>query len=394
MKKIPLLYKHNMLRSIIENIHVSINIFDKNGKRIFVNPYYYHLSGKKTGSLLGEKFNSENNYREVNDSMLDKKMQETLKTGKIHEIHNYFYRPQNKKTIRFFDILIGPLKDKKGAIIGAYSMAKDETSRYLAKNKLVNLNKNLEKKVDNRTKKLEKLNNRLKRLSGDKDLLLSHVAHEIKTMLTVIKGNVEIIGESAKNSNDKMSRESFIEIDNEIGKLSRIVSDLVFITKAEAYSNLFHFEKLDLVQITKEIIKKYRTLDKKNFSIRLCIKTADRVIGYADKVKIQTVISNMIENAMKYGKGKGALKICVFHEKSKVKMVFTDNGQGIEKENLECIFDPFFQAKKTNNPKISRGFGLGLAICKKIISAHKGSIVAESQVGKGAVFTITLPSRK
>ncbi len=390
MKRVPLLYKHNMLRDVIDNIHVSINIFDRDGRRIFVNPYYFHLAGKRKGIKIGSNFKSGKTYRRK-DSYLDSKVKEAITTGKVFEIHNHFHKSKNPNTSRYLDIIIGPIRNNSGEITGAYSMAKDETSRFLARNRLINLNATLEKRVSNRTEKLEKLNKKLKKLSDEKNLLVSHVAHEIKTMLTIIKGNIELVMQENENSN----YESESEINDAIDKLSKIVSDLVFITKTEAYSNLFNFEIVDISQVAIEAVKEHRIISKeKSFRISFSLRSPRPIKVSADKIKINTLVSNMIENAVKYGKDNGKLQIILFKEKKKVYLQFKDNGQGIDKENLDRIFDPFFQVNKTNhNSGTNRGFGLGLAICKKIVSAHKGEIDVESKLGKGTTFTVILPAK-
>jgi len=391
MKETALLYKHKMLRNVINDIHVSINIFDKNGERIFANPHYYFITGKKPGSKIGKKCNPEGEGLRK-DHIIDQKVKEALETGKVSEIRNYLYQSRLKKTRNYLDFLIGPLKDEKDTIIGAYTMGRDETSRFLARRKLETLNKNLENIVNERTDKLKKANIKLKKMADSKNMLVSDVAHEIKTILTIIKGNVDMINAQIK-SNDPLINECNKEIGNEIFKMSNIISDLVFITKSELYANLFNIEKFDLVKITKEIIKGFEGIAKnKKFKISTAINRPAIYI-MADKQKITTLISNMIENSIKYSKEDGGkLKVIIKTTGIDIQLIFTDNGIGIEKEKINHIFDPFFQVNKTNqNKAIHRGFGLGLAICKKIVFAHKGKLSVNSVVGKGTEFTVVFP---
>ncbi len=387
-KQVPLLSKHKMIRNVIDNAHAGINIFDRKGRRIFVNPYYYKLSGRKSGTRFPVTMQG------ATDKFLWVKVQETIKTGKVFEFYNRIYASKFRKAPIYNDVLIGPIKDKDGTITGAYAITEDVTARVKARKKALALTRTLEKKVKERTEKLNRANQKLKKTADEKTMLVSHVAHEIKTILTIIKGNIEIINGARKERNP-LALESYQEIDREIIKLSKIVSDLVFVTKSEAYSNLFKIEQFDICEVIDDVIREHRVLNKdKNFKISLILKSPRPIKIYADQTKIQTLISNMIENAIKYGKENGKLQILVYRERNNIHLTFKDNGQGISPENLEYIFDPFFQARKTNNSKIIRGFGLGLAICKKIVTGHKGEIKVNSKLGKGTTFYITLPCKK
>lgn len=379
-----------MLRQVIDNINISINIFDENGKRIFVNPYYYELAGKKPNSSFRKNFNTKGVPEDR--KIFYEKVKEAIADGTFSEINDY--RSKTEKGTRYLDILVGPLKDRGGNITGAYSIARDSTSRFLAHQKLNNLNSNLEKKIRERTVKLEKINAKLKKAAEEKNVLMSHVAHEIKTILTIIKGNIDIIKDGISLHND-FTDECENEIDKGVEKMSKIITDLVFITRSENIPNPFKFERLDARSIIREVIKEQEIFYKhRDFRIFFS-KSKKPVEIVGDRAKIHSLISNLVENAIKYGKEKkGRLWIKIEEKKSKVDFSFVDNGQGIEESKLEYIFDPFYQVKKTNNPKINRGFGLGLAICKKIVVLHKGEIRAESKLGNGTTFFISLPKQE
>ncbi len=380
-----------MLRSVIDNIEISINVFDKGGNRIFVNPYYYHLSGKPIGSSLSHDMITGEN--EEKGEYLTKKLTSAMKNDKTFEVHNFFYRPKGKKTTRYFDFIIGPLKNGKGDIIGGYTTVKDVTTRYLARKKLMRLNNSLEKKVQERTEKLEKINQELKKMSGEKNMIVSDIAHEIKTILTIIKGNIEML-ELRKRATEPFEFECLEEIDKEMEKMSNIASDLVFIAKSKEYAQIFKMEKVDIANLTREEIKSHKIIIKNKFKVKLNNNIHKKIWVKGDKAKIRTLISNVINNAIKFGKENGNLTINIKQVDSKVILEFKDDGVGIEKEKLDYIFNPFFQADKTRSfreRKFGRGFGLGLAICKKIVAAHEGKIWAQSEgLGKGATVTIQL----
>jgi PAS domain S-box-containing protein len=393
-KKLPQI-SDEMLRSVIDDIKISINVFDRSGNRIFVNPYYYHLSGKPIGSELSSDMITGEN--EEKGEHLTNKLMDAIKNDKTFEVHNFFYRSKGKKTSRYFDFIIGPLKNQEGKIIGGYTTVKDVTTRHLARRKLMRLNNSLEKKVKERTENLEKANEALKKISTEKNMIVSDIAHEIKTILTIIKGNIEML-ELKKRATEPFEFECLEEIDKEMGKMSNIASDLVFIAKAKEYAQIFKMEKVDIVSLIKEEIKSHKIIIKNKFRVRLNNNINKKIWIKGDKAKIKTIISNIINNAIKFGKEKGNLTINIRQADSKVILEFKDDGLGIEKDKLDYIFNPFFQADKSRSfreRKFGRGFGLGLAICKKIVAAHEGKIWAQSEgLGKGATVTIQLSKFK
>lgn len=376
-----------ILRSLVNNLNVSINVFDIECRRIFVNSYYYYLSGRKKGSIFSEDMTVNENVKK--GEYIAKKVSDAIRLGKNFEIKNFYYKSRGKKTRRYFDFFIGPLKDNEGKIIGAYSMVKDVTTRFLARKKLLNINNVLEKKIKERTEKLEKV-------SKEKSMLISDIAHEIKTLLTIIKGNLEIC--NIKNRDcDLMEIECFGEINRELDVMNRMVSDLVFISKSHEYIEIFKFEKINLIDIIRSLTKKYKAIaEERNLKIINNSRIRKPLLVTADKIKISTMIGNLVDNAIKFSRENCVVSISAQKKNSMAYIKIKDDGIGIEKEKINYIFSPFYQADKTNNfkkdRKIQRGFGLGLAICKKIIEAHNGNIRVQSDgLGKGTTFEVFLP---
>lgn len=381
-----------IFKSIVDNIEISINVFDKEGKRIYVNPYYYHLSGTPEKSNFAPDMITGENKKK--GEYLTRKLMQAIKLGKVFEIHNFFYKSHFKQTKRYFDFVIGPLKNSQNKIIGGYTTVKDVTTRFKARRKSIRLHNLLEKKVQERTASLEKMNQELKKLSEEKNMIVSDVAHEIKTILTIIKGNLEILNLDQK-SREPMEIECHNEINEEIRKMSKISSELVFIVKSKQYVDTFKFERFNMKTLVSELIKKYNNISKDKIKIANMYKFAKPVYIFADKEKISTVFSNLIENAIKFNEKKANLRVNIKSNPSSVKIIFKDDGIGIDKEKIDFIFSPFFKVDKTNqkrNDKLEKGFGLGLTLCKKIIEAHKGEIIAKSDgLSKGATFEVILP---
>jgi len=324
---------------------------------------------------------------------LNKKINLALKEGKTSEVFNYSYKSRSKTTRRFLDFTVGPLRDLNGEIIGVYSIAKDGTARHLAKQKLLKLNATLEKRVKERTDELTLANAKLKKLSSEKGVLISNIAHEIKTILTIIRGNLDLLALEEQGASP-LKIECNEEIRREIERMSRIVSDLVSVSRSEVYANSLQLETFNLISLVGGLATSYRIIaKKKKIAIQLKKIAIRQIELYADRAKIITLVSNLVENSLKFGKEKGKLEITLRQDKNNTQMFFKDDGCGIEKHMLEYITEPFFQVKKITGGNIEkRGFGLGLAICQKIVSAHGGVLKAESDgLGKGATFIVTFP---
>lgn len=374
----------------MDNIPVSVNIFDKNGKRIFVNSFFYHLAGKDSSRGFTSELTTDGTRK---NEYLYEKINLALKEGKISEVFNYSYKSRSTTTRRFLDFIVGPLRDLDGEIIGAYSIAKDGTARHLAKQKLLKLNATLEKRVKERTDELTLANAKLKKLSNEKGVLISNIAHEIKTILTIIRGNLDLLALEDQGASP-LKIECNEEVKREIERMSKIVSELVSVSRSEVYANSLQLETFNLVSLINELVGSYRIIAKnKKITIQLKKTAIGQITLRADKAKIITLVSNLIENSLKFGREKGKLEILIKQDKNDTRIFFKDDGCGIEKHMLEYVTEPFFQVEKTTGGNIEkRGFGLGLAICQKIVSAHGGVLKAGSEgLGKGATFVVTFP---
>ncbi|MEO1927157.1 MAG: HAMP domain-containing sensor histidine kinase [Nautiliaceae bacterium] len=195
----------------------------------------------------------------------------------------------------------------------------------------------------------------------------SNVSHELKTPLTVMKGEIEV---ALMNDNcDKKLLKSLLD---EINYINEITDKLLFLTKKDTL-NKQNFEEVDLEEIILELFEKYSS----KISISLDIQEDDFSIK-GDKTLLKIALSNIIENSIKYGASK--IQISLKKEKNKIVLSIKDNGIGIPKEKLPFIFDEFYRVDESRNKKI-KGFGLGLSIVKSIINLHNGKIEIKSKGG-------------
>ena len=202
----------------------------------------------------------------------------------------------------------------------------------------------------------------------------SNVSHELKTPLTIMKGEIEVA-----LMNNECNQELLKSLLSEINYINEITDKLLFLTKKNAL-NKNNFEDIDLEDIILEMFEKYS----KKIKIDLNIKEDEHIIK-GDKTLLKIALSNIIENSIKYKATE--LKITLKKEKNKIILVIKDNGIGIPKEKLPFVFDEFYRVDESRNKKI-KGFGLGLSIVKSIINLHNGDIKLKSE-NKGVEVIIT-----
>lgn len=223
---------------------------------------------------------------------------------------------------------------------------------------------------------------------------MGNVSHELKTPLFTVQGYILTLLDGAMK--DKAVRKKYLQRASKgVERLIYIVRDLDMITKLETGD--LHLEKedfniVDLVQSSFDLLE--MKASKKNITLTFDIDYEEPIWVYADRDRIQQVLTNLIVNSIKYGKGDGTTEISVENLiKNKVIVRVTDNGEGIEKDNLPRVFERFYRVDKSGSRK-EGGSGLGLSIVKHIIEAHDEKIYVESVFGVGSEFSFTLEKSK
>ncbi len=214
---------------------------------------------------------------------------------------------------------------------------------------------------------------------------ISDAAHEMKTPLTVMKTDLEVTLRD-KNLSVEDSRKALVSSIEEIDKLNNFVNHLL--TQIRFQSNSFDDEKkdLDFKLFIEAIVERLSPIAiQKGVTVKSSLEPV-RIFAYAKS--LETVFSNLIENAIKYNKLNGEVSVSLSRVKNVVVVKIEDTGIGIENEDLDKVFDSFYRADKSRS---SKGHGLGLTIAKEIIEKHGGNISVESLEGKGSTFIVKLP---
>ena len=219
---------------------------------------------------------------------------------------------------------------------------------------------------------------------------LGNVSHELKTPLFTVQGYIETLLDGAID--DKNVRKKYlIRANKAVDRLIYIVKDLDLITKLEVGDlNLekSSFNIIELIQSVFDLLE--MKADKKNITLTFDIKYPKPIIVFADKEKIQQVLTNLLVNSIKYGNDNGTTEVSVENLiKNKVIVRVTDNGEGIPAVHIPRLFERFYRVDQSGSRR-EGGSGLGLAIVKHVIEAHGEKIYVESAVEVGSEFSFTL----
>jgi signal transduction histidine kinase len=225
---------------------------------------------------------------------------------------------------------------------------------------------------------------RLQENADQRRKLLADVTHELRTPLTVIQGNLEGMLDGVYPA-DEIHLKSLIE---ETQLLTRLVEDLRILALAESGALSLQKEPTDLVILVNDVITAFR-LQSEAAGINILVEAvADIPVLNLDAERMHQVVENLVSNALHYTPREGKIEIKLQTDSKEnpksVTLEISDNGPGISVEELPYIFNRFYKSRDSD------GMGLGLAIAKNLVEAHGGTIVAESEPGKGTTIRITL----
>jgi two-component system phosphate regulon sensor histidine kinase PhoR len=236
---------------------------------------------------------------------------------------------------------------------------------------------------------------RQKRYSEIKNDFINNMTHELKTPIASISLAAQMMNDDSVPKTEQMTKHLGTVISDESKRLRFLVEKVLQMSMFDKKSVVFKKKELDLNEMVEQIAQTFTfRVEHTGGKIYTEIEAVDSAI-FVDEVHFQNAITNLMDNAVKYRKQDEPLDIYIrtWNEHNKLCLSIRDTGQGIKKENLRKIFDKFYRVH-TGNKHDVKGFGLGLAYVKKVIDLHQGDIKAESEVGKGTKFTISIPVLK
>ena len=311
--------------------------------------------GQALAILLPE--NHPNDLEEIRNNILH--------TGVIRNLE--VRRRRKDGTVIEVALAVSPIKDGAGNLSGFLHLAKDITEKI---------------RYEKRLRDLDKM----------KSDFVSNVSHELRTPLTAVKGSVDNMLDGLTGSLNEKQIRYLVRIKSNTDRLSRLINDLLDLSRIEAGKIDIKPTVLSPVALAKEIIENLRPLAvDKLIDLEIACRE-NEVTVWADRDKLTQVLMNLIGNAVKFTSARGNVNIAIEKNDDEwVQISVADTGPGIPCEELDKIFDKFYQLAQVDNRK-SRGTGLGLAISKALVQMHGGKIWVESELGKGTTFSFTLPA--
>ena len=229
---------------------------------------------------------------------------------------------------------------------------------------------------------------RMKVLDDSRQEFVSNVSHELKTPLTSMK----VLADSLlaqDNVPAELYREFMEDIVSEIDRENQIITDLLALVKMDKTASELNIVAIDINELAELILKRLRPIARK-MDIEMVFESMRPVIAEVDEVKMTLIMSNLVENAIKYNKEHGWVKVVVDADHQYFTFEVSDSGIGIPEDSLTQIYERFYRVDKSHSREIG-GTGLGLAITKNAVLAHRGFITVTSTEEEGTTFLVKIP---
>jgi two-component system phosphate regulon sensor histidine kinase PhoR len=228
---------------------------------------------------------------------------------------------------------------------------------------------------------------RLKQLESARQEFVANVSHELRTPLSLIKGYVETLLDGARD-NPEVAAKFLQTIDRNAERLKLLIEDLLTVSELESGRVKLSLQAVPLGPLVAKVFEDFKARAAAK-SVKLINQAPDLAVS-ADADRLEQVLGNLVDNAIKYGRAKGAVTVGgSARDGGQVEVFVQDDGPGIPPEALERVFERFYRVDKARSRE-QGGTGLGLAIVKHIIQNHGGRVWATSEPGRGAAFYFTL----
>lgn len=337
----------NKLETILMHLTDGVLAFNTNGRIVHANPVakkMLNITSERTFEEIFQKYDFQEDLEKI--IYLD----EWSATDRVISADGKYY-----------NVFFAPFRDEKDMPTGVIVVVHDTTKQ---------------SKLDDMRKEF-----------------VSNVSHELKTPLTSIKTYTETLLEEG-NELDEESKERFLNVIlSEANRMSRLVADLLQLSKFDYKNVAWNKVNFDVAELTKQICEKHKIQAEKKNQILECYVTSNVPEVYGDRDGIERVITNILINSVKYTPEEGNIKVYIgaVHDDAYIKII--DNGIGIPEKDLPRVFERFYRVDKARSREMG-GTGLGLPIAKEIIEANNGSISIKSEVGKGTEVVIKIPAFK
>lgn len=233
---------------------------------------------------------------------------------------------------------------------------------------------------------LELKKNELEKINKFQSQFFINISHEIRTPLTLIKGQIDKLKSNELTNTERVNIEK--SVNNQVDKIKKMVDDVLDLAKMETADFKLHLKSINASQLINKIALSFEPLFKEKDIQFNCVSNGNYFIK-GNSIYLERALNNIVLNALKYTDKNGSVSVHLYTEKRQVVIDIKDTGIGLSKNDIEKIFDRFYQADNSINK--AGGSGVGLAFSKEIIELHQGKINVKSELNKGSNFRIKLP---
>jgi len=230
----------------------------------------------------------------------------------------------------------------------------------------------------------------LKKMDQIRRDFVANVSHELRTPLSILRGYIETLLDNPKTSREELSRILGV-MERHSKRLDLLAQDLLTLAQLESANPNLQLGNVDLPSFFGEVIRDWeKKLATKQLSVIVDVPP-DMPTVRADRVRLEEALYNLLDNAVKYSREHGEIRLMARQRDEQIVLSVSDNGIGISKEDLPRIFERFYRVDKARSTESIRGTGLGLAIVKHVAQLHGGRVEGESEISKGTTIRVILP---
>jgi two-component system phosphate regulon sensor histidine kinase PhoR len=293
----------------------------------------------------------------VRDATVDRLIAETLRTGKAMQ-SELILADSKTNSERDVEVSAVPINDDADLTTGAVVLFHDITQ--------------------------------LKQADKVRRDFVANVSHELRTPLSIVRGYIETLLDDPKTSEKELSRILRV-MERHSKRLGLLVDDLLTLAQLESRNTALQFSDVQLAELFESVIRDWgKQLAEKQLKVIVELSPDARTIR-ADETRLHEILYNLLDNALKYSRENGEIRMQTVQRGHEIVLSVTDNGIGISKGDLPRIFERFYRADKARGRELG-GTGLGLAIVKHIAQLHGGRVEAESEPAHGTTVRVVLPN--
>ena len=370
------------LEKAIESMQLGVTISDLSGNIIYTNPAEASMHGYHVDELLGQHVSI--------FAPPERRIPMTLEQLAVREgLHRESVNLHKDGATFPVWLTAETVKTPEGEIVAVVSSCEDITERKHAEEELRHYRERLEELVRERTAELSAANEQLRELSASKDKFFSIIAHDLRSPLAGLVGFIQLLGQKVDGYTPEDIKLEMHRLQTSSEHLYALLENLLTWSRLQSGAMEYAPEDVDVSEIIEDTMVLFGSNAEQKRITLTWINLQD-VHVYADYNMVNTVIRNLVSNALKFTHAGGSIEIVSSDRETDIEIAISDTGTGISQEDLAKLFRIDVQYTNTGTSG-EKGTGLGLNLCKDLVEKNGGTITVESELGRGSTFRIHLP---